>query len=179
MNIKQVIVLSGALMLLLLFTCNNKPSKPSVVISHTSDTTIVHDTIVDTLIVQHTHIIPSKIDTLILSDSNTFRHKYYYPVKDSLLDGLITAKSNDRPQIDFKYKLKNYHTSTYTTIKDTIVISNHGFMYGGDVVVSPLLSEISVAASYQNKKGNLFDLSIGRNFTLNQNIIKLGYRRKF
>lgn len=165
--------------LALLLTCNNKPLNPTKIIHHTSDTTIVYDTIVDTLVVHHTKITPSKVDTLVLSDSNTYKHKYYYPINDSLLEGVIIAKSNDRPEMAFNYKLKNYHTSTTTTIKDTIVLSNRGFLYGGDVAISPLFSQISASISYQFNKGSIIDLSVGRDFNHNHNIIRLGYRRKF
>jgi len=173
------LIMAGVIIVLLLFTCNKKPSKPIRILSHTSDTIVLHDTIIDTLEVHHTQMLPSKTDTLILSDSNTFKHKYYYPIKDSLLEGSIIALSNDRPQIDFSYKLKNYHTSTHTTIKDTIVLSNRGFLYGGDVVVSPLFSQISAGLSYQFDRGDVIDVSVGRDFNNKHNIIRVGYRRKF
>ncbi len=172
-------ILVIVLCVLLLFTCNKKPIQRDRYINLPPDTVIIYDTLVDTLAFNHTKIIPSKVDTLILSDSNTFKHKYYYPIKDSLLDGVIIAKSNDRPQIDFSYKLKNYHTSTAITIRDTILKLNRGFLYGGDVVVSPLFSQISAGMSYQFDRGDLIDLSVGRDFNNNHNIIRVGYRRRF
>ena len=164
--------------LLCLFTCNGG-SKQSKVIYHTSDTTIVHDTIVDTIVMHHTNILPIHVDRIDLSDTNAFEYRYYYPIKDSLLEGVIIAESNDRPKIDFNYKLKKYHTSTTTTIRDTFNISNHGFLYGGNIIVSPLLSAASFGLSYQNKKGNLIDLELGRDFVNNNNFISLGFRGKF
>jgi len=175
---RNLIYLAGVIVLLLFFTCRKSPT-PSKIIYHTSDTITIHDTIVDTLTFHHTNILPIHVDRMDLSDTNTFEYKYYYPIKDSLLDGVIIAESNDRPKIDFNYTLKNYHTTTTTTITDTFMISNHGFLYGGDVVVSPLLTQVSVGLSYQFKRGDLIDLSIGRDFNFNQNIIRLGYRRRF
>ena len=99
-----------------------------------------------------------------------------YKIEDSLLIGTIRATSPIKPIINFDYYLKSFE------IKDSVhVIKSdlRGFYYGGDIIISPMLKEAYIGLGYMNKKGDLLDISVGKEFSTNTNLIKLGFKKRF
>jgi hypothetical protein len=46
------------------------------------------------------------------------------------------------------------------------------------MVVSPLLSQAYIGASFEHKRGHLFSIDVGYDFNNQQRLIKVGYKRK-
>jgi hypothetical protein len=180
---KNYIIVALAILVVILFLLRgcNKPLPPKETVVRIIDTIIQFDTIVDTFEVHHTELIPIKVETMDLSDTNLFLFKYHYPIQDSLLDGTIIALSNDRPQIDFSYKLKQFTIDKNTVIKDSIykevVINKNKLYLGGEMLVSPFLNQAYVGVSFEHKRGHLFNVDLGFHFNNNQRLIKVGYKR--
>ena len=174
-KIKDFVII--ALFIALFFTCN-KPQKivTKSEIIHSTDTIVKFDTVnrvnlqVDTVI---------DLDTLIQIEFQEYGyalHEYHYKINDSLLTATIIAKSPFKPDIDFNYNIKQF------TIKDSVFVkekSLKGFYYGGEAVVYPLLSQMFISVAYQDNRGQLFDISLGRDFDNKTNLIKLGYKKRF
>lgn len=181
---KNYIILGLSFIVVILFLLRgcNKPLPPKEIVIRTTDTIVRIDTITDTLTFYHTNILPIRVETMDLSDTNQFKFKYYYPIEDSLLNGSITALSNDRPQIDFTYKLKTFTINNQTTIKDSVYkevrIDRNKLYLGSEVLVSPMLSQAYIGASFEHKRGHLFNIDLGIDFNTNNKLIKVGYKRK-
>ena len=175
-KIIPVYIILILLLVLLIFKCDSPKSTTVYRTTHTSDT------IVKTIEVNHTSL---KVDTFYVLDTlvkfeykpNGYAlHEYEYKINDSLMNGVITAKSPFKPDVNFKYKLKQF------TIKDSIHTKEDvlkGFYYGGELMVLPLLSQMFVGVAYQDNKGQIFDISVGRDFQNESNLIKLGYKKRF
>ncbi len=161
------------LIAVLVFKCDSKPKESNSIIEY-RDTTIQYVNVYHESIELDT-IIETKTDTLI--EYGYYNNdEYHFKINDSLLDGVIVAKSPFKPEIDFNYTLKNY------TLKDSTVITKRdlrGFYYGGEIMVEPLLSQMFIGVAYQDNKGQIFDISIGRDFQSESNLIKLGYKKRF
>jgi len=176
-KVKEIIII--VLLILLFFTCNKPPKTVTKSeVYHTSDTIIKFDT------VHHTRLKVNNIidlDTVVMYQVDTFEygfalHEYHYKINDSLLNATIVAKSPFKPDIDFNYNIKQF------TIKDSVFVkekSLKGFYYGGEAVVYPLLSQMFIGVAYQDNRGQLFDISAGRDFENKTNLIKLGYKKRF
>lgn len=167
------------LIAVLVFKCDNKPNESVRTIKSVVE---FHDTIIQYVDVHHESIqldTVISLDTLIQIEYQEYGYalnEHHYKINDSLLTGTIIAKSPFKPEIDFNYTLKNY------TIKDSTVVTKQdlrGFYYGGEIVVHPLLSQMFTGIGYMNKKGDLFDVSVGRDFQNESNLIKLGYKKRF
>lgn len=165
------------LIALLVFRCDSTPKESIRTVKNVVE---YHDTIVRVDTVNHYKI---DVDTVIKTNTDTLieygyydNSEYHFKINDSVLDGTIVAKSPFKPEIDFNYTLKSY------TIKDSTVITNkdlRGFYYGGEMVVHPLLSQMFIGVSYQDNRGQIFDVSVGRDFQNESNLIKLGYKKRF
>tara|TARA_R110000765_G_scaffold90487_4_gene172228 strand:+ start:894 stop:1412 length:519 start_codon:yes stop_codon:yes gene_type:complete len=161
------------LVVALLFTCNKKPI-------HTETITTIHDTTVHVDSFTHTDL---RVDTVFRLDYDTIIqgvafdvNNYTYKIKDSLLVGTITATSPIKPIINFDYYIKSFE------IKDSTVIIRsdlRGFYYGGELVVQPLLNQAYIGLGYMTKRGDLINLSLGKDFSTNTNLIKAGFYKKF
>ena len=115
-------------------------------------------------------------DTFFFEGHKVPMSEYHYPINDSLLKGTIIAKAPFKPVIDFKYTLESY------TLKDSIYIEKtplNGFYYGAEVMAYPLLSQMFLSLDYQNKKGAIIGVAVGRDFTHENNLIKLSYKKRF
>ena len=174
MKTAPIYILIILLIAVLVFKCDNKPSSTSNQYVPYDVLIEVHDTIISIDTFNHYRIIVD-LDTVI----NDYKYKlseYHYKIQDSVLDGTIVATSPFKPDIDFTYKLKTY------TIKDSTVLRENnyrGLLYGGRIAVSPLLTQMSVTGAYQFKRGDIIDLSLGRDFQNNYNIITVGYMKRF
>ena len=164
------------LLVLLIFKCDGSDSTTVYRTTHTSDT------IIKTLEVNHTSL---KVDTFYVLDTlikfdyqpdGYALHEYHYKINDSLLNGTITAKCPFKPEIDFKYKLKQFTIKDSTHTKERVL---KGFYYGGELMVMPLLSQMFIGVAYQDNKGQIFDIAVGRDFQNESNLIKLGYKKGF
>ena len=143
------------------------------------DTKVYRDTIVkvDTFKVRELQIDTitlTKYDTII-NDLSYPISKYEYNVKDSLLSAKITLESVFKPRkLEFEYNIKTFE------IKDSIVTPEpikRNFFYGGEVHVTPLLNGAYVTIGYQDRKKNLFTLSLGN--VNKSTAIKLGFLKRF
>ena len=159
-------------LLLVLFTCN-KPTKKTIVTEHYRDTIVIHDTF------NHSTL---RVDTFYSLNYDTIIegkgfdvNMYEYKINDSLLTGTIRATSPVEPLINFDYYVKSFK------VKDSVrVIKSdlRGFYYGGSLVVSPVLNSVFIGLGYMNKKGDIIDLSIGKDFSNNTNLLKLGFKKR-
>ena len=133
------------------------------------DSFYLKDIQTDTIIQLHT-------DTFVFNEYKVPISEYHYKINDSLLKGTIIAKAPFKPVIDFKYNLESY------TLKDSIYIEKtplKGFYYGAEVMAYPLISQIFLSLDYQNKKGAIIGVAVGRDFTNENNLIKLSYKKRF
>ena len=182
MKIKDYFILGliGLVVILFILRGCNKPIHNTTEV-HFRDTIIQSDTIIDTLKVEHTKILAGRADTLFLSDTNNYLFKYYYPIKDSLLEGTIEVKSNDRPEVDFKYKLFNKEVTNTITIKDSTyvkeIIRARTLYLGLESDVHPF-NTIYLGLDYADRKGNLFGVSQGYDFINQYPVTKISYKRK-
>ena len=172
---KHVPIYIILVLLIILLTCNTRTDyKPIKEYYHSTDTIVRIDTFNHTDIVVNT-IVKTNTDTLI--EYGYYNNsEYHYIIDDSLLTGEIIAKAPFKPVIDFKYKLNSY------TIKDSVYVkekSYRGFLYGGTVSVDPLLSIIEANIAYQNKKGDLFKVGLGYDFTNKNRLISVGFLKRF
>lgn len=169
--------LLALIMVLLLFTCNQKPKVISNNI-HTKDSTHTTDTFYSEHTKEHWNL---RVDTFYI-DSNaieSFSSVYVYPIKDSLLEATITARSESRPIIDFKYKLKQFEIKTKDVIKDSVyheAIKNKMY-FGGEIVVKPMFTQVYLGVDFAEKNGHLFNLSGGYDLRDNEPLLKVGYKR--
>jgi len=116
----------------------------------------------------------------ILSDSNELSKDlrvFYYNQKDSLLNSSILVHSYDRPErVEFLYDFKQM------TIKDSVynerVINKNKLFIGGSVAVSPLMSTVNLGLSFYQKRGHLFEGSVGYDLQGNHSVISVGYKRE-
>ena len=185
-----IIALSILVVLLYLLKGCNKPLPPKEIIVRTTDTIIKTDTIINYVEKEHINLTPTiiikdtsfKHDRIDLSDTLAFWSTYIYKIKDSLLDATISAYSQSRPQIDFKYKLKNFTIKDSILIKDSVykevIIDKNKLYLGSEMLVSPLLSQVYIGASFEHKRGHLFNLDVGYDLNTNSRLIKVGYKRK-
>lgn len=154
---------------------SSKPIESKDIIKIYRDTILRIDSFYITNIKLDT-VIQTKTDTLFFNGYEIPISEYHYKINDSLLTGTIIAKAPFKPSIDFKYNIKSY------TIKDSIYIEKtplNAFYYGGEVVVSPLFSQIYLGLDYQDKKGSIYGFAVGRDFELKNNLIKLSYKKRF
>jgi len=185
-----IIALSILVVILYLLKGCNKPIPPKEIVIRTIDTIYKSDTIINYVEKEHTNLSPTivikdtsfKHDRIDLSDTSIFWSTYIYKIKDSLLEATISAYSQTRPQIDFKYTLKNYEINNTTLIKDSVYkelrIDKNKLYLGSEMVVSPLLNQAYIGASFEHKRGHLFSLDLGYDFNNQQRLIKVGYKRK-
>ena len=143
------------------------------------DTKIYRDTIVkvDTFKVKEL-----QVDTITLTQYDTIINdisypisQYEYNVKDSLLSAKITLESVFKPRkLDIDYTVKTFE------VKDSIFTPapvKRNFFYGGEVHALPLLNGAYVTLGYQDKKRNLYTVSVGN--VNKMNILKVGFLKKF
>tara|TARA_R100000544_G_scaffold3636_1_gene1411 strand:+ start:52 stop:564 length:513 start_codon:yes stop_codon:yes gene_type:complete len=141
------------------------------------DTKIYTDTIVrvDTFRVRELQvdtITLTQYDTII-NDISYPINKYEYNVNDSLLTAKITLESVFKPRnLDIDYTVKTFEVkdSIYTPVK-------RNFFYGGEVHALPLLNGAYVTLGYQDRKRNLYTVSVGNVNKIN--ILKVGFLKKF
>jgi len=174
--------------LLFLKGCDNKP-KEVIKTVHTIDTIYKSDTIINYIEKEHTNLTPNVIikdtsfkhDRIDLSDTSVFWSTYIYKIKDSLLNATISAYSQTRPQIDFKYTLKNFTIKDTILIKDSIytekLINKNQLFFGSEVVVKPMFTQLYLGLDFKHKKGHLFNISAGYDLRDNEPLIKVGYKR--
>ena len=173
---KHVPIYIILVLLILLLTCNNnsEPVNPVIEYVHHTDTILRIDSFYHTNIEVDT-VIKTATDTLIRYGNYNIS-EYHYIIDDSLLSGEVIAKAPFKPVIDFKYKLKSY------TIKDSIYIkemSLKGFLYGGQISITPLISIIEANIAYQSNKGDIFKAGYGYDFNNKNRIITIGYLKRF
>jgi len=187
---KNYIIIGLCLVIVFMLTYNSCRKTPvingSSTTEHYSDTTYYSDTLgVWTDTVTHKKLVPiyTGIDTSKsdFSDTLVFRSKYIYLIKDSLLDATITTISEDRPEVDFKYSLKNTTITNTITIKDSTytekIINTNKLYFGGEVMVQPLLNSAYLGLSFAEKHGNLFEVSAGYDFERGNPLVKVGYKK--
>jgi hypothetical protein len=188
--IKNYLIIALFAVIIFLSTCNSCRKNPitpgNTTTEHFSDTSYYSDTLgVWTDTVTHKKLIPVYvgIDTsrADYGDTSVFRSKYIYLIKDSLLDATITTISEDRPEVDFKYSLKNTTITNTITIKDSThtkeFITTNKLYFGGEVVVQPLLNSAYLGLSFAEKNGNLFEVSAGYDFERSNPLVKVGYKK--
>ena len=189
---KNYIIIGLSILVVILYLLKgcNKPTPPKEIVIRTTDTIYKSDTIINYVEKEHTNLSPTivirdtsfKHDRIDLSDTSIFWSTYIYKIKDSLLEATISAYSQTRPQIDFNYKLKSFQINDTILIKDSVYkelrIDKNKLYLGSEMVVSSLLSQAYIGASFEHKRGHLFSLDLGYDFNNQQRLIKVGYKRK-
>ncbi len=162
---------------LLMFTCNQKP-KVITKTFHQIDSTHTSDTIIKEVVKHHHHL---KLDTVYIdsNDVNGNLSHYVFKVKDSLLSATITAKSETRPEIDFKYKLKQFQINDTIRIKETFTkeIVKNKLYFGSELIVKPMFTQVYLGVDFAEKNGHLFNLAGGYDLRTDEPVLKLGYKR--
>ena len=169
-----LLTLIAATLSVLLYISHNRKPIHTETVTRVTDTIVRYDTIV------HNNL---RVDTVVRLDYDTIINgvsfdvnEYEYKINDSLLVGTIRATSPIEPLINFDYYVKSFE------VKDSVhVIESdlRGFYYGGSVIISPLLNSAFLGLGYMNKRGDIIDLSIGKEFATNTNLIKLGFKKRF
>jgi hypothetical protein len=174
---------------IILFLRGCKTPKETIKTVHTRDTIFTTDTVINYVEKEHINIkpiiirdsIPFESITNDSGDTSVFYSTYIYPVKDSLLEATISAYSQTKPKINFKYKLKNYTIHDTILIKDSVYtekLSLKNKMYfGSEVVVKPMFTQVYLGVDFAHKKGHLFNLSGGYDLQNEQPLIKVGYKK--
>lgn len=117
-----------------------------------------------------------------LSDTNVFHDTFYYPVKDSSLDGTIIIKSEIVPNmVTFDYKVKDSFINTNIIRVDTIkeIITNsvrvNQLYFGGSTIIYPNFNGVFAELDFVSKRGYSINGGIG---VLNQTpSIKIGFKK--
>lgn len=169
-----IYIILGLIILLLTCNGNEKNSTPIEEYHHSTDTIVR----VDSFYLKDIHV-----DTVIKTDTDTLIEygsynisEYHYVIDDSLLSGEVIAKAPFKPSVDFKYKLKSYTIKDSTYIKEK---SLKGFLYGGEVSVKPLITNIQGNLAYQNDRGDIFKIGLGYDFSNQNQLITVGYLKRF
>ena len=184
-------IITGLIILIAIILALRGCEKPKEVIKtiHTRDTIYKSDTIINYIEKKHSNIQPTKVirntsfkpKGMDLSDTSVFWSTYLYNIKDSLLNATITAHSQSRPQIDFKYKLKNFTIHDTLLIKDSVYVEKleqrNKLYFGSEVVVEPMFTQVYLGLDFAHKKGHLINLSGGYDLQNNNPLIKVGYKR--
>lgn len=140
---------------------------------HYRDTIIRYDTIEKRILELDTFLL-TQYDTII--DSIIYPiNEYNYKVIDSTLSASIKVQSPFKPKaVSLEYSLKSYKVrdSVYTVRPPP-----RQFFYGGELVVSPFASGAYITLGYQDRKKNIFTLSVGNIHKINT--IKVGLLKKF
>lgn len=157
---KNILILTLAVIIVLIFTCNSKPSNVKETIKHYRDT--IRTTQVDTVLItkEHRGLTVYLHDTIILEttkDVPMYLDTFTSFIKDSLLDATIIVYSETRPFIDFRYTLKQLETTNTILIKDSTVVTRDirkSFMsVGGMIVGSRNSFGVAPCVQYNHKKG--------------------------
>lgn len=173
---KHVPIYIILVLLLLVVTCSdNKTScidRTKAVVEY--DTTIIHHTIRDTITSFDT-IVKNTRDTIVDSVKYSL-NEYHYKVNDSLITGEIVVEAPFNPILRYELTANSFHTTEYT--KETIT-NLRGFLYGGQITIDPLLTNLQGTLAYQNKRGSMYSLGLGFDFTNKNRLISVGYLKKF
>ena len=166
-DLKTLLIISLALVIVFLFTCN-KPvvrNNTTVKVLTRTDSIFITDTIVQTIHVplKEVQYIYSNID---LNDTNEFKtglHTFYYKQKDSLLDASILVKANERPEkVSLEYDIKQFliHDSIY--VRDSVYVKEQikkSFLSAGATVIgNSSYFGFAPQLTYSHKKGNNYSL---------------------
>jgi len=119
MKIKDFIIIALVVLIAYLYTCNKQGTVVSEKIVRFTDTIIEVDTLINEVVKNHYNLREIH-DTIVLTEVPLGLDTFYYNIQDSLLEAKITAFSNERPYINFDYKLKNFEIKTNTLIKDSV-----------------------------------------------------------
>jgi len=186
MKIKDYLILGliSVIVVILLFgkSCSTVKNTPEQIVTRTVDTITKIETKIDTIVITHTKLIPSKVDTVYLTDYGSKSFQFHYPIKDSLLDGLIIAHSLTEPKIEFNYRLKSFNKETTTLIKDSVNTTNfiekNKLYFGGEIVVNPMMENLYLGLDFEHKRGHLFNFSLGYDLKNDYKLIKVGYKKR-
>ena len=169
-----LLTLVATILAVLLYISHNRKPVHTETITRVTDTIVRYDTII------HNNL---RVDTVVRLDYDTIINgvsfdvnEYEYKINDSLLVGTIRATSPVKPIINFDYYVKSFE------VKDSVhVIKSdlRGFYYGGSVIVSPLLNSAFIGVGYMYRKGDFLNISIGKDFATNTNLLKVGYKKRF
>lgn len=170
MKIKEIIIITLLLIIVYFWQCRKPTIKTESKEVRFTDTIFTTDTFVNYIYKEHKDLKPTTVivDSIpfnsILNDFNdtsVFFSTYIYEVKDSLLKATISAYSQTRPELSFKYELKNY------TIKDTILIKDsvykeseqkNALYYGAEISGSKNRFGFSPTLTFSHKKGVNYSL---------------------
>jgi hypothetical protein len=176
--IKSIPICIILVLILITFTCNDEIGTRSEsniikeVVTH--DTTIVTITITDTLTVPY-KVVESIRDTIYRSVDFPI-NEYHYTIDDSLIAGTIVVEAPFNPVLKYSLTSKTFNTTTKVEKTERNL---RGFLYGGQVSVVPLISNIEANIAYQNKRGDIIKLGLGYDFTHNNKLITVGLLKRF
>lgn len=176
-KLEHLVILGLFIYVVFLSTCNNDPK----VITKEVDREVirtVHTHSIDTFIQivkgKHTNIplnIPNTHFRIDLGDTNVFSDKYYYPIKDSLLEATIIVNSKDQPDsVGIKYDLKSFTIRDSIYLRDSVYIKEQilkSYMSAGASIYGGNNFGFIPTVFYNHKSGNNYGLGYD---LFNQNI---------
>ena len=138
------------------------------------DTIVSYRTVSDT-VVEYNTVVDSIHDTIINNVSYPV-NEYTFNVVDSVINGTITVQSPFKPVLRYELTTQSKTITKHTT---TTITNLKGFMYGGQLTVEPILSQIEINIAYQNKKGNIYKVGGGYDFHQQKPIVTIGLLKRF
>ena len=160
------------LIIALLFRgCESGQSTNEVII--TNDTIVNTYTITDTIVRYDTAMY---VRDTILNNDTLQVNVYTYAIEDSLVKGTITMEGVFNPNLSYDLAFKSFHTTQHTKV---IEKNLRGFLYGGQLTVEPLVSQLEINLAYQFKQGNIIKAGLGYDFNQQNPIITIGFLKRF
>ena len=145
----------------------------------TNKATIERDTITYTHILRDTIIhydTAIYLRDTILSNDTLPVNLYTYNIEDSLVKGTITMQGVFNPNLSYDLAFKSFHTTQHTK---EVERNLRGFLYGGQLTVEPLMSQLEINLAYQFKRGDIIKAGLGYDFNQQNPIITIGFLKRF
>jgi len=138
MKIEYIIIAGLFLWILFLSQCSEPKTvvKKERVVFHSSDTTVVHDTIIKEVEKHHWHVQPSNVPAVEYTTEQIAKmDTFMFEINDSILSAKISAISTNYPIINFNYKVKYFETKETIKIKDSLVVMplKNEFFFGATI----------------------------------------------
>ena len=160
-KLEHLVILGLFIYVVFLSTCNSKPIDPKIITKEVVRVDSVHTT--DTIVKHHTKYItniPNSNFNIDLSDTNVFNDKYYYPIKDSLLEATIIVNAKDKPDsVGIKYDLKSFTIRDSIYLRDSVYIKEQilkSYMSAGASIYGGNSFGFIPTIFYNHKTGNNF-----------------------
>jgi len=175
MKLKDYIIIGCVLVILYLITCNGPKTIETEKTVRFTDTITEVDTFVREVVKNHYNIREIH-DTIEISVIPEGLDTFLYPIKDTLLDGTITAFSKERPFINFDYKASIPEITKTVTIKDSVYHESvKSYLSGGVTLIgSQNYFGFAPTIQYNHKSG----VNVGAGYDLVNKNYLFGFTKR-